>query len=120
MSVGNFFVGTSEIFGAENDSDMILLGLCFVGVSAAIITIPVLPEMIESIDQCLEDSYEPEELNNIISSLFVTSTGVGETIGPILASVLTEIYDFRVSQELYATALAVYAVLYIVITFFVY
>jgi MFS family permease len=117
MAIGNFFVGTSEIFGAENDSDMILLGLCFIGLAAAIMTIPVLPEMLESIEHCQDETYDPEELNNVISGLFVTSTGLGETVGPILASVLVEIYDFRSSQELYATALLCYAALYLVITF---
>ena len=97
MSIGNFFVGTSEIFGAEEDSEMIFIGLSFIGLAAAIMTIPILPEMIESIEQDLEEDYDPEDLNNILSSLFVTSTGIGETVGPILASVLTKIYDFRVS-----------------------
>ena len=97
MAVGNFFIGTSEIFGAANDSDMILFGLCIIGIAAATITIPVLPEMLESVEQNEDCNFEEEELQDVISGLFVTSTGLGETIGPILSSVLVEMYDFRTS-----------------------
>jgi MFS family permease len=97
LGIANFFIGTSELFGAQNDSDMILLGLCLVGVAASTITIPVLPEMLESVEQNEDCDYEQEEIENVISGLFITSTGLGETIGPILSSVLVELYDFRTS-----------------------
>jgi hypothetical protein len=44
------------------------------GMSAGMITIPVLPEMLEAIemDDELANKYDPEQVENLISGLFVT------------------------------------------------
>jgi len=51
MSIGMFFVGTSKSLGLENNPAMIILGLMIIGASAGMISIPVLPEMLEAIDE---------------------------------------------------------------------
>ena len=95
MSVGMFFVGTSKSLGLENSPIMIMLGLAIIGAAAGMISIPVLPEMLEAIEERNDRNYNLEELNNYISSIFVTSTGVGEFIGPVLGSTLNAKYGFR-------------------------
>ena len=95
MSIGMFFVGTSKSLGLENNPAMIILGLMIIGASAGMISIPVLPEMLEAIDEQGMKNYNLEELDNFISGIFVTSTGVGEFIGPVLSSFLNERYGFR-------------------------
>jgi len=59
------------------------------------ISIPVLPDMLEAIEDADDLNYDMEEVNNIIASVFVTCTGVGEAIGPILNSILKEFYGFE-------------------------
>ena len=50
MSVGMFCVGTSKYFELENNPAMIMLGMMILGVAAGMISIPVLPEMLEAIE----------------------------------------------------------------------
>jgi hypothetical protein len=47
-----------------------------------------MPECLEAIEDRADLNYDPEEVNNLISGIFVTSTGVGETLGPIASSLL--------------------------------
>ena len=102
MSIGMFFVGTSKSLGLENNPAMIILGLMIIGAAAGMISIPVLPEMLEAIEERGEKNFNMEELNNFISGIFVTCTGLGEFIGPVLSSFLNERYGFRVAQDIYA------------------
>lgn len=98
MSIGNCLVGTSEFLGAEHDSSMILIGLCCIGWAASLMSIPCLPEMLETIELDGLNSnkeYDPDEANNVVSGLFVTAGGLGEMVGPILASILVKMFDFR-------------------------
>ena len=112
MSVGMFFVGTSKSLGLENNPAMIILGLMIIGAAAGMISIPVLPEMLEAIEERGDRNYELEELNNYISGIFVTCTGLGEFIGPVLSSFLNDKYGFREAQDIYANILLIYAIIY--------
>ena len=112
MSFGMFFVGTSKFLGLENSPFMIITGLMIIGAAAGMISIPVLPEMLEAIEERNDRSYNLEELNNYISGIFVTSTGVGEFIGPVLGSILNEKYGFRESQDIYANVIIIFAIIY--------
>ena len=112
MSVGMFFVGTSRTLGLENSPIMIMVGLCIIGAAAGMISIPVLPEMLEAIEEKKDRNYNLEELNNYISGIFVTMTGVGEFIGPVLGSTLNHKYGFREAQDIYANIIIVFAILY--------
>ena len=107
MSTGMFFVGTSKTLGLENNPAMIIMGLMIIGASAGMISIPVLPEMLEAVEVS-DNQYDPEELNNFISGLFVTCTGLGEFIGPLLSSVLNDAYGFREAQDTYANFILVF------------
>ena len=49
MAIGMFFVGTSKTLGLENNPAMIILGLMIIGAAAGMISIPVLPEMLDSV-----------------------------------------------------------------------
>lgn len=116
MALGMFFVGTSKLFGFANDADFVLIGLVLIGLAACMIAIPVLPEMLESIEEEEDLNYDPDELNDLISSLFVSSTGVGEAIGPVLSSTLIEIYGYTMTQDIYAFMLMAYAAAYLLKT----
>lgn len=66
------------------------------GSSAGMITIPVLPEMLESVqeDSELSAKYDMEVVENVISGLFVSFQSFGEVVGPMISSFLTEHYGF--------------------------
>jgi len=112
MSVGMFFVGTSKSMGLENNPAMIILGLMIIGAAAGMISIPVLPEMLEAIDERNDRNYNLEKLNDYISGIFVTSNGLGEFIGPVLSSILNDRYGFREAQDIYANIILVFGVIY--------
>ena len=59
-----------------------------------------------------DHQYDPEELDNFISGLFVLVTGAGESIGPILSSVLYDQFGFREAADIFAFIIVVYAVIY--------
>lgn len=94
LSVGMFFIGPSLILGFQNSPALVLLGLAIMGIGCGMIIIPVLPDMIEAIEERFPHMHE-EELHNNISGLFIAAQGIGETIGPMLGSTLTELYGFR-------------------------
>ena len=60
------------------------------------ITIPVLPEMLDTVeeDESLTSKYDMQVVENLISGMFVSVQSIGEAIGPILSSYLTDTYNF--------------------------
>ena len=90
------------------------MGLCFIGLSAGMISIPVLPEMLECVeeDQELAAKYDMETVENTISGLFISFQSIGEAAGPILASSLSENYGFQIAQEIYSGFLFIFTLSY--------
>ena len=66
--------GTDAIPIFYKNPFFIFIGLCLMGLSTSLCTIPCLPEMLEAIEEDPEmiDKYDDEELENVISGLFVT------------------------------------------------
>jgi hypothetical protein len=92
----------------------IFLGLCLLGLSAGFVSIPVLPEMLESVEQDakLADQFDLDAVENIISGLFVSFQSIGEAAGPLISSALTDAYGFTISQEIYVIYLFTFTTLY--------
>ena len=84
FSISFFFVGTSPMLEIENSSRLILIGLLLLGFSAAMITVPLLPEVLSEIENRFPH-LKSEELNNVISGYFNSCIGIGEALGPITA-----------------------------------
>ena len=70
-ATGMFFVGTSKSLGLENNPEMIITGLIILGISWGIMSVPVMPEMQEAVEQREDLDYDEEELDNFISGIFV-------------------------------------------------
>ena len=51
LSTGFFFVGTSKVLGIYNSPAFIILGLAVIGFGCGMTIIPVLPVMIEAIEE---------------------------------------------------------------------
>lgn len=81
------------------------------GFGAAMIIIPVMPDMIEVAEQKYPHM-EKEVLQNKISGLFISSQGIGEAMGPILGSVFEELVGFRFSQDIVALVLLAFMIIY--------
>ena len=50
MALGTLLVGTSKVFGFSNPSAYIIIGLAVMGFGAAMIIIPILPDMLEAVE----------------------------------------------------------------------
>jgi MFS family permease len=106
--------GSDFLFQFQKQPVFIFIGLCFIGLSAGMVTIPVLPEMLESIedDSELSHKYDMEQVANFISGMFVTYQSIGEAIGPMISSTIAEYYSFTVSQEFFAIVLLIFSFCY--------
>jgi len=114
-SIGMFCVGTSKSLGLENNPELILAGMTVLGGAAAVMSIPVLPEMMEAVEKYSTMKYNTDELDNYIAAVFTISNGVGEAIGPVLSSHLNEAYGFREAQDYYAFGVLSFAIVYFIL-----
>jgi len=110
-SCGMFLVGTSKLIGFYNSPAFIILGLAIMGLGCGMIIIPVLPDMIDSVEE-KHKNLDSAELNNNISGMFIACQGIGETLGPVFGSTSENIYGFRVTQDIIAIALLGFMILY--------
>lgn len=69
-SGGMFLVGTSKLIGMYNSPVFILLGLSIMGFGCGMIIIPVLPDMIESVEK-ERPHLNQDLLQNRMSGLFI-------------------------------------------------
>lgn len=79
------------------------------------VVIPIMPELLESIEEDPELNYDEEELNQNVSGMFIAAQGIGETVGPILGSVLESEYGFSNSQDIIAVSTTIFLLAYILI-----
>ena len=84
------------------------------GAAGSIISIPCLPEMMQTIEEDREfcDKYEKKQVETVISSIFVTSQSVGEAIGPLMNSILISTFGFQTAHEIFAAYLIIWSGLY--------
>jgi len=106
--------GSDSLFEFQKQPVFIFLGLCIIGLSAGMISIPVLPEMLECVeeDEELAKKHDMEHVENMISGLFISFQSIGEAIGPVVSSFLTDSFGFQISQEVYCGILLVFIMMY--------
>jgi len=111
LTLGLLFVGPSKLLGLYNSPAFIILGLAIMGFGCGLIIIPVMPEMIEAVEQAYPN-IEQDELHNNISGLFIAFQGIGETAGPILGSVLDDMYGFRTANDVMGSTVFTFMILF--------
>lgn len=111
LVIALFFIGPSQILGFYNSPALTILGLAIMGFGCGMVVIPILPEMIEAIEERFPELDETE-LHNQMSGLFIAFQGIGETSGPILGSVFNELVGFRSAQDIMALIMAATMILY--------
>lgn len=99
IALSMFLIGGGNILYFEKSPVGIISGLCLLGLSGGMVKIPVLPEMLESIeeDKPFNGSYDRDKLENVISGLFVGFQSLGEILGPVMSSLITQNAGFKVS-----------------------
>lgn len=69
-AVGIFFVGTSKLLGVQNTPAFIIFGLAVMGFGCGLIITPVLPDMIDAVEEN-HPKIDNDALANQISGLFI-------------------------------------------------
>ena len=114
--IGMLMVGGSDMlpFIGDNKPWYVIAGLCLIGGIGGMISIPVLPEMMEvyESDEVLSIKYEKDEVENMVSGLFIAGTSLGEIIGPFMSSYLTKYYGFQTAYDVYALLVFGFVILY--------
>lgn len=111
-ALGMLLVGTSKIIGIYNSPAFIILGLAIMGFGCGMIIIPILPDMIEAVEEKI--TINESVLHNQMSGLFIACQGLGETLGPVFGSTSENIYGFRVTQNILGITLLIFMVIYFV------
>ena len=113
FSVSLYLIGTSPMLGFRDSQRIILSGLMLLGFSAAMITIPLLPEVLNSLE--LEyPNLAGEELNNVVAGYFNSCIGIGEALGPISAGWLVSSGGFRGSCDIIGTVMLSFTILFFI------
>ncbi|TNV80419.1 hypothetical protein FGO68_gene16987 [Halteria grandinella] len=111
ISTGMFLVGPSQILGFKDLIQLTFIGLCAIGLGCGMIFIPVLPEMIESVQEAYPGT-DKDQLYNRISGIFVAAQALGEIAGPLLGHMFKIMYGFRKSQDIIAVTLLSFMILF--------
>ena len=114
FTVSLYMIGTSPMLGFDDVSSTILMGLFLMGFSSVMVTVPLIPEVLASIEKQLP-WLEGDELNNVISGYLNSCIGIGEAIGPIASGALTESLGFRHALDLAACFVLAFTVIYMVL-----
>lgn len=97
-----------------------MLGLVLFGVGTAMVTIPVMPEILEAIEKnpLLRGTFNELTMQNNVAGYFIVCQAIGETCGPLSSSFLKLQYSFRPAQQILNIGVTVFLILYILIVGF--
>ena len=88
-----------------------IIGMILLGFACALIFVPLLPEIIDAIQE-KEKIGENNELNDKASSMFNISYALGCLIAPILGGVLNDHIKFRSTCDVMAVSAGIFSILY--------
>lgn len=94
---GVIITGMDECLGYYNPGFFVVLGLSIFGFGTAMISIPIMPEALEGVENKYND-YNEFILENNISGYYVTFQGIGETMGPMTSSILEKYLELQWTQ----------------------
>ena len=104
-------IGTSPTLGFPDHHKTVFIGTLILGFSACMVTVPIMPEMLHRIELQMPE-IKGEELNNVASGYYNSFLGIGETIGPVSASILVEQLGFRTAFDCLGCLIALYCITY--------
>ena len=79
---------------------LVLLGLVLLGCGTAMVTIPIMPEILEGIEDHprWQGQFDEEILQNNVAGYFIVCQAIGETVGPLTSSFVKLQFRFRPAQ----------------------
>lgn len=90
---GGVFVGPSKILGLPSTSaPMMLIGLGVLGMGAACTIVPIIPEMIDAVD-------EKDAANDKVSAIFSVAGGMGQIFAPLISGYINDKKGFNTSLD---------------------
>lgn len=113
MAIANFLSGPSELLSFPGDSiAFMVFGQALCGISGALMTVPSLPEMIDS----LKHKYPglEEEVGIQASGMFNSILATGQIFGPLYAMGAVSLVGFRYACDIQAVAILVFCIFYFV------
>eukprot|EP00347_Sterkiella_histriomuscorum_P005636 403355840 len=110
-SISLFFFGPSKLLHFPDSLTFMIIGMVLLGFSCSLIFVPLLPEIIDAV-QDKENIGENNELNDKASSLFNMSYAIGCLIAPILGGAFNDSYKYRTTCDIFAVSAATFAVIY--------
>lgn len=112
--VGMLMTGITNLKEGHHTSAFVILGIIIFGFGFAMLTIPVMPEILEAIEETYnEGEYDDQTLYNHLAGYFVFGQALGESLGPALSSLLNARFDYTSTQLILAAFVAVFLVVYL-------
>merc|ERR1712029_861526 len=114
FSMSLYLIATSPLLHLKDNSLVILVGMLLLGWSSVMVTVPMIPEVLD----CIEIQFphlEGEELNNVIAGYFNSCLGIGEVLGPVASGILVESYGFRSANDLTASLVFIFCLIFLLV-----
>ena len=106
---GALLIGPSDLLGFPSQSrPMMFTGFVLLGVGQSFTVVPVIPEMIDSVD-------EKEAANDKVSAIFHASGGAGQIFAPLIAGYLYDNYNFNLTMDVWAVIIITFNIIYILL-----
>lgn len=106
-------VGPSRLLGLpETSGVMMMIGLAILGLGAAFTVIPVIPEMLDSVDGMYEE--HRSEISDNFSGIFNVAGGFGQIVGPSIAGAMNDKIGFNWTFDTIALIIIGYNLIYII------
>ena len=114
LGVSYYFVGPFTLAGIPSHSWIVIVACASVGISGALMNIPVLPHMIDRVAY-EEGLPKDDKLLDIMSSILTTYLSLGQIIGPIAGGALTDVMTVNNGCALLASIILAFSIIYLLL-----
>ena len=102
-------MGPSAVLHIGDHLWVMLIGMFCIGIAAAFTVIPIIPEMLDSVEGKYHDK---AKVKDISSGIFNMANGLGQIAGPAGSGALKDKIGFAYTTDLFAGILACFVVIY--------
>ena len=112
QSAGVVISGQSSVLHYGNAGIFAIVGLTIFGFGTTFVTIPAMPEILDSIEE-RKSNFNELALQNRVAGYFIVCQGLGESAGPLVSSLLKQELGFRNTQYALGVFVACFLAIYI-------
>ena len=113
MGVCIFFVGPSKLLGLQESLTMLIIGLFLTANFLAPTVIPVLPEILNAVEDKVDKS-EMQKVGDYSGALLSTALGLGQVLGPLMGASFYAKWGFRTTEDIVALLCIALSILYFI------